>query len=473
MSIRLHLALCYAGLAGLVVLVVAGLAYAIHSRALYDQVDLLLESAVTHAITEYVKAQTPAERTAVLAAPLPPEIALHVTDARGHMLAMSPNAAAVPAVDPEVVLGQAPTRPFDVVVGLAPPFVPVRDQGGHFGIITGVDGTRWRVYLEPIGESGQFLEASSSLAQVDASVERFRQLVPALSVLGGIITLLAGWFLASRALRPVAVLTETADLIASSHDFKRRVPVPAHRDELSQLAMTFNRMLESLGTAYQAQQRFVADASHELRAPLTAIQANLELLTHQPNLTPTERQEAADEANQEAQRLARLVADLLALARADAGVPLRRQTVELDRVVLDVLAEAHRLQKGQRLEVTAIEPISIVGDPDRLKQLVVILVDNALRYTPPGGEVSLGLRRASRHVELTVRDTGVGIAPDDLPHVFERFYRADRSRARDPGGTGLGLPIARWIAEQHGGDVTLASELGKGTVATVCFPLPT
>jgi signal transduction histidine kinase len=230
-------------------------------------------------------------------------------------------------------------------------------------------------------------------------------------------------------------------------------------------------MLTNLAEAYKIQQRFVSDASHELRAPLTAIQANLEILGHQATMTQEERQEAVDEASREAHRLSRLVADLLALARADAGAALKRQPVELDRIVLDVLRESRLLARGQQVDLADLEPIVVDGDADRLKQLILILVDNALKYTPPEGQVSLRLRRDQAVAEVMVTDSGVGISAEDLPRVFERFYRADAARALDPSGTGLGLAIARWIARQHGGDVTVTSELGKGTVATFRLPV--
>jgi signal transduction histidine kinase len=230
-------------------------------------------------------------------------------------------------------------------------------------------------------------------------------------------------------------------------------------------------MLDSLQGAYRAQQRFVADASHELRAPLTAIQGNLELLERQTNMPPEERRQAVSEAKHEAHRLARLVADLLALARADAGVPLRREPVELDRILMESVADARHLTRGQKLEVGHLEPAVVHGDPDRLKQLILILLDNAIKYTPPSGQVTASLHRNGQSVEVAVRDTGIGIPKEALPRVFDRFYRADPARTRDPGGTGLGLSIARWIAEQHSGAVTIKSSPGQGTTATAHLPL--
>ncbi len=230
-------------------------------------------------------------------------------------------------------------------------------------------------------------------------------------------------------------------------------------------------MLASIEVAYRAQQRFISDASHELRAPLTAIQGNLELLRRHRAMPEAEREEALTEVERESTRLSRLVADLLVLARADAGVSLKCCPVDLDAVVLEAYREARHLSQGQTLTLDPFEPAGVEGDEDRLKQLLLILLDNAFKYTPATGRVTLGLHRRETDVEIVVRDTGVGIAPEDLPLVFERFYRADPARSRDPGGTGLGLPIAQWIVEQHDGTITLESELGQGTTATVLLPL--
>ncbi|HEU5318635.1 MAG TPA: HAMP domain-containing sensor histidine kinase [Chloroflexota bacterium] len=289
---------------------------------------------------------------------------------------------------------------------------------------------------------------------------------------GGVVLALAlGWLMAGEALRPVSTLTEAAAEIARSRGFDRRVPPTPDRGELGQLTATFNAMLASLERAYEAEKRFVSDASHELRAPLTAIQANLDLLERRPDVDAAEREEAVREAAREARRLGQLVSELLALARADAGVPLRTEQVELDRVVLETVAAARHLTNGHELRVERIEPAVVDGDPARLKQLLLILLDNAAKYTPGSGRVSVAMDRRDGQVCVTVRDTGPGIPADELPRVFERFYRVDAARTRDPGGTGLGLPIARWIAEQHGGAVALESVVGEGTTAVVRLPL--
>jgi signal transduction histidine kinase len=343
---------------------------------------------------------------------------------------------------------------------------------GIFSVARDAEGKRWRLYTVPVTQPpGGYLVAEAPLDQIDAFISSFRQLVGTLALVGIVVTIAASWLVARSSLRPVDALTGAATAITRSRGFSRRVPEPRRRDELGRLATTFNEMLGSLEEAYRAEQRFVADASHELRAPLTAIQANLELVKRRPDLPESERQEAIDEALRESHRLSTLVADLLALARADAGVSLRMERVELDRVLLESTGQARNLARGQRLEVGTLQPAMVMGDRDRLKQLLLILLDNALKYTPSGGAVTVELIASGKVAELRVRDTGVGIDSEDLPKLFDRFYRADKARARDPGGTGLGLSIARWIVEQHRGAIRLESAPGRGTTAVVTLPL--
>jgi PAS domain S-box-containing protein len=232
---------------------------------------------------------------------------------------------------------------------------------------------------------------------------------------------------------------------------------------------------ERLREAVETQRRFVADASHELRAPLASVLGNLELLRRYPDMPEEDHQLALHDAYSEARRMSRLVHDLLALARGDGGLRLRWQTVQLDTLLAEAIRQTSALSQEHHF-VPALEPVSLEGDPDRLKELLLILLDNALKYTPPGGTIRLELKQTERHAELRVSDTGIGIAPEDLPHVFERFYRADRARVRihdpgDPGGTGLGLSIAKQIVEAHQGKIGLESQLSRGTTVWVLLPL--
>lgn len=483
MSLRLRLALWYGGLTGLLILLICALIYAIHTRAHYDDLDATLQSSGEHLLQEYTSGRLLPEEGANLPASLPPGLAARVYGPQGRIVVQSPDAALAPAVDVRAAASLPSQAPYDPVAGLAPPLSPAVNGPGVLGVVTAPDGTgmRWRLYILTVNgtdaATARYLVMLAPLDRLDASIEGFRRLILLLAAGGATLSFAASWLLASRGLRPVAALTGTAEAIALSGDLGRRVPGAEQGDELGQLASTFNKMLGSVEQAYQAQQRFVSDASHELRAPLTAIQGNLELLERQADMPPADRQEAVSEASREARRLARLVADLLALARADAGVAIRKDRVEIDRVLLDALSAGRHLAQGQRIEVAEMEPLIVRGDADRLKQLVLILIDNAVKYTPPGGRVTLSLRRSGGQTaqtelaELVVRDTGVGVAPQDLPHLFERFYRADPARSRDPGGTGLGLSIAKWIADQHGGEISLDSRPGEGTTATVRLPV--
>src|SRR5690242_1203596 len=220
--------------------------------------------------------------------------------------------------------------------------------------------------------------------------------------------------------------------------------------------------------ALQAQRRFVADASHELRTPLTTIRGNIGLLSLASEVSSEDRREALQDMSSEAERMSRLVGNLLVLARADAGLHIEKQPVHVQDIMQEVYRQARVLSDGVRLRLDEPQPAQVEGSPDYLKQLLLILVDNALKNTPPGGEVRLADPIENGYVRLTVQDTGKGIPADALPHIFERFYQADKSRTG--GGTGLGLAIAKWIAEEHGGHIEAQSELGAGSTFTVWLP---
>lgn len=346
----------------------------------------------------------------------------------------------------------------------------------------------WRVWVGPLtrvshpemfrSENSRtdlpvFLQIATSLAAVRNTLRHFAVWLIGVGLLAILLALLVGLLVAESALEPLAAMTETARAIAAGRGFHRRLEVPNRDDELSQLATTFNEMLASLAEAYDAQQRFVADASHELRAPLTVIRGNLHLLAteQEPGLSPEERREVLADTQAEAERMSRLIEDLLVLARADAGATIAWEPVELDRLLLETLCPYRRRSKDGpvALRLTHIEPITVNGDPERLRQLVVIFLDNAFRYTP-AGEVRVSLESEGEWAKLTVADTGIGIPAADLPHIFERFYRGDKARSRRAGGTGLGLSIARWIVDRHGGHINVSSQVGQGTVFEILLP---
>jgi signal transduction histidine kinase len=226
--------------------------------------------------------------------------------------------------------------------------------------------------------------------------------------------------------------------------------------------LTLRRILD-------AQKRFVGDAAHELRAPLTSIQGNLELLRRYPNMPPTDRTETTEDAYREAARLGRLVNDLLALARGDAGEGLRLEPILLHDLVSERLRHAQHLTKNHHFELLSLKHCTVEADHDRLQQLLLILLENAIKYTPDGGFIWVSLDCDPDWAEIQVQDSGIGISAEHLGQVFERFYRVDKGRPRgtDPGGTGLGLPIAKWIVAQHGGEIRLESEPDVGTLVIV------
>lgn len=470
MSLRLRLALWFAAVCGLVLLVVGTLAYAVHSRGQYDDLDRVLVTSAGHAVAE---ATAMDELPHLAQGSGGFDVVLRLYGADATLREDTPNGELAPPIDPTVVLTLPAGPAYEWLAGLVPLVPPEAPSGSAFGIVIAAD-ERWRAFVLPLHASDGaiigYIEAVSPLGGIDAGITSFRLMLLILGVLGLVVAFVIGLTVAGQALQPVTHMVHTALAITGSRDLSQRIPEPRQRDELGTLATTFNAMLASIEQIYVAQQRFVSDASHELRAPLTVIQANLYLMRHRPDLSVEERIEALDETAQEADRLTRLVADLLVLARADAGVELRHDTVDLDTVVLDTFHTARTLAHGRTLKLDPFEPARTCGDEDRLRQLVLILLDNALKYTQAGGSVTLGLQQAGKVVKISVSDTGVGIAPDDLPHVFERFYRADPARGRDPGGTGLGLPIARWIVEQHGGTIGIASDQGQGTQVVVQLP---
>lgn len=470
MSFRGRLALWYGGTAGTLVMLACVYSYALHGRTHYDDLDAMLESMTAYVAEELAAAPTYESRRVILrdSERLGAWVGVYARD--GGLTAESDHAAASPPVDPRAVLAGGSPPPYGRISSLVRSTHPLPPGPGAFGLTRESGGVRWRVYAMSLPGSTDFVAMAMPLTRLDTSIRAFGRLMLAMALVGSASAFLVGWIVAGRATHPIAVLTETAGGIARSREFSRRVPVDPSQDELGRLSNTVNEMLSSLEQAYATQQRFIADASHELRAPLTLIQANLEL-ARRPGIKPADQATAIGEAHMEASRLARLVGDLLALARADAGMPIRRERVELDALVMEVLGETRRVARDHRLAVDQLELSSVSGDPDRLRQLLVILLDNALKYTPPGGRIALRLGREGETAVIVVSDTGVGIPSEHLPHVFERFYRADPGRSRDPGGTGLGLSIARWIVAQHGGSIELISRPGEGTEAEVRLPI--
>lgn len=330
----------------------------------------------------------------------------------------------------------------------------------------------------PPSEGGGQFGAIFAGANTQAAELRVAQLISTIIVafvVGIVPALLVGRWIAGRALEPVdRMITEVRE-ITDGRSLHRRLALPLEKDELSRLAATLNQMMARLERSFAALRRFTADASHELKTPLTVVRAGVERAITRPNL-PQETLAGLEETLQEVNRMTELLESLLTLARADEGrAELHREPVDL-RTIMEEAEETAELlaeQAGVTVELRMpAEPVVFPADRSRLRQLILNLVENAVKYTPRGGRVSVELGKSNGGVVLTVADTGIGIAPGDLPHIFDRFWRVDQARTRtsERPGVGLGLAITKWIAEAHGGTIDVQSRPGRGTTFTVAFP---
>lgn len=287
-----------------------------------------------------------------------------------------------------------------------------------------------------------------------------------------VVASIGGVFLAGKALSPIDSLTRLARRI-SAEDLSQRLNLRLPDDEVGRLARTFDEMIARLDSAFWRQRQFTADASHELRTPLTAIKGQVEVALGKRR-NPADYREVLQTVNEEVDRLIRMVGSLLTLAKADAGqIPIASEQVNLGDLATAAVEQLRPIAERRPLELN-VEPgssVILMADEDLLLQLLLNLLDNAIKYTPSGGAVSVGWTSDGGHVELRVRDTGIGITPEHLPHIFDRFYRVDRARSREAGGAGLGLSICRWIAEAHGGSISIESVSGGGSTFTVRLPI--
>jgi len=292
-----------------------------------------------------------------------------------------------------------------------------------------------------------------------------------LTVLGIALASVAGWLLAKNTLRRVDIIGKTAKAITASQDLEQRVLYTGPLDELGQLAETFNQMLDSLEKAYKNQKRFLSDASHELRAPLTTIRGNLDILYKMKNIPESEKEEILEDIRNEAIRMSKLVSDLLSLTRADAGQTHQKNVINLSAIATEVMGEIESWNKAIRVEVQIKDHIKIWGDKDLIKQILIIIVENAINYTPVNGKILVTVTEEEEQAVIRIQDTGIGIQPEEMAFIFERFYRSEAARRKSPDGTGLGLSIAKWIIDEHQGRIEIESIPEEGTEFVVFLPL--
>jgi two-component system, OmpR family, sensor kinase len=349
-------------------------------------------------------------------------------------------------------------------------------EGAKFIVDSRDGGQRYRVHAWSDPLSGQTLIAARSLEDVDATLRRL--LLIELLVTGAVLAALAGLglWVVRLGLRPLDSIGSTAAAIAAG-DLTRRVERAEPRTEVGRLGLALNAMLAQIEAAFNAQaaserklRRFVADASHELRTPLAAVRAYAELFSRGADRRPDDLERAMAGISRESERMSLLVQDLLLLARLDEGRPLERKLVELDEVVGEAVETASTVEPDREVELES-EPVAVLGDRDRLRQIVDNLLSNVRAHTPRGAPVRVRVGPANGHAVVEVDDSGPGLPANVKDRVFERFYRADRSRARATGGVGLGLSIVAAVAQAHGGRASAESKPGEGATFTIELPI--
>ncbi len=452
MSLRLRLTLLYSTLIGGILLLFGSAVYILISITLLNEVDNTLATTVQDIIK--VTQVNPSGAVSAINLPsleLTANTYVQVWGKDGKLKSSSPGIS-----DMRVSLDP---------VGLQSKYPIYREDN--------VQGIHLRVLSVPL-EFGKHpiavVQVAASLTVLDSARDNLLRILIISAILAVAMAAAGSWLVLGRALAPLDVVTETAQAINRADDLSRRIPYKGpETDEIGGLIASFNQTLERLETLFTSQQRLLADVSHELRTPLTVIKGSVDLMRRMKELD----EESLISIDQEAGRLTRLVGGLLLLAQAESGrLSLNMKPVELDTLMLEVFHEMRILAGGKvALKVADIDEVQVLGDRDRLKQVLLNLVANAIQYTPPGGEVIMSLARIGEQARVIVRDTGPGIPAKDLPFIFERFYRAEKSRTRSrSSGFGLGLSIAQWIVENHDGTIKVESKEGQGTTFAIWLP---
>jgi heavy metal sensor kinase len=360
------------------------------------------------------------------------------------------------------------------VVWNAPPPDPARVSADGVTQTVRVSGRPFRLLTAPLSVDGRrwSVEIRTPIDELYETLDEFAWSVLLASPLVLLLASAGGYWVSRRALAPVARVTQMAEAIGT-HNLAERLPLRGVDDELDRLSVTLNGMFARLEDAFRRVTQFSADASHELRTPLAIIRTTAEVTRQRPR-TETEYAAALDRIVAESERTSQLIDDLLLLARADADAdrPVM-EPMDFAETVRETCDEGRILADASGVRFTADLPpaCSAIGEPQALRRLFLILVDNAVKYTPAGGAVRVGMTVEGGRATIEVRDTGVGIAPADVPRIFERFYRVASDRSRQTGGVGLGLAIAHWIATCHGGTIVVESQPGAGSAFRVTLPI--
>ena len=457
MSLRLRLTLLYSTLMGGILLVISAAVIIVVTALLFDTIDDRLESAYKVILNKIGFSELGKVEFHLKTTDISPDIYAQVWGLDGELQSSfgAPDQFPANFVD----------KPFDADA-LRLDHNIYRDSSGP--------GWYIRVLSIPLIKDQHrlgVLQVAANLEVVDAARDNLTDVLTVIWVVAVLLSGIVVWFTLGQTLKPLGAITETVEQINRADDLSRRIPYQGpENDEIGNLVGSFNQTLERLEALFTSQQRLLADVSHELRTPLTVIKGNADLMRRMKSLD----EESLTSIDQEAGRLTRLVGGLLLLAQAESGkLALNMKRVELDLLVTEVFQEMTILAGNKvHIRLNEIDQAYVNGDRDRLKQVFINLVANAVQYTPMGGDVFLSLKRVGEQARIICRDTGPGIPAEDLPHIFERFYRAEKSRTRrETTGFGLGLSIANWIVERHGGRIEVNSQEGKGTTFAIWLPL--
>jgi heavy metal sensor kinase len=465
-SVRERLTLWYVSVLALVLVAFSFGVYALLSNALYARVDDGLRSVVdittkslSNDIEEGQTVQNAAQST--VAELFNPQQAIAIFDESGRLLAENTSGEDFHARLPDIT--------------------SIPDDELHLYTVPESDDDNHRVAVRRVRVSPQnipyIILVNQPLEAIEGELNSLRRIlyytVPIALLMAG----LGGWFLARKSLAPVVSMAESARRIGAEN-LDLQLPVANPRDELGKLATAFNELLSRLNAAFKQQRQFMADASHELRTPLSVMHTAAGVTLKQPHRNEGEYREAIEMLNEQTRRLSRIVKDMFILARADAGrYPLTRSTLYLDDLLEEVALAGSMLASDKKItiEVETSPEATFYGDEDLLRQMILNLVDNAIKHSPPQTVIKLALAQQKHEYLISVSDNGPGIPDEAKSRIFERFYRVDKARARsvetDGGGAGLGLAISRWIAEAHDGSLELTQSDPRGTTFLIKLPV--